>query len=340
MVVSISSAASSSGAHAGEARQRPSRPPCRPPAQGMVWIPGGSFPMGSDHHYPEEAPAHRAEVEGFWMDRTPVTNAQFLKFVKATGYRTVAEQPADPGDYPGARAEQLSPASIVFVPPAGPVPLSDTHQWWHYILGADWRHPEGPGSTIRGREKHPVVHIAWADAEAYARWAGKQLPTERQWERAARGGLEGCEFAWGDELHPGRRAMANTWQGSFPHHNSRFDGYERTSPVGSFPSNPYGLVDMIGNVWEWTCDWYQQRHQPDRGPAQTSSCCGAQEQARLNSIDSRSEHGNIARKVVKGGSYLCAPEYCRRYRPAARMSQGIDTSTGHLGFRCVVRIPS
>lgn len=318
--------------------QTPStRPASRPPAAGMVWIPPGRFPMGSDDHYPEEAPAHWADVEGFWMDRAPVTNAQFLKFVKATGYVTQAERPANPADYPGAPPERLRPASIVFIAPARPVPLHDTHQWWHYVFGADWRHPEGPGSSIKGREKHPVVHMAYADAEAYADWAGKQLPTEREWERAARGGLQACEFAWGDQLHPGGRPMANTWQGTFPHHNSRFDGFERTSPVGSFPANPFGLVDMIGNVWEWTRDWYRHGHDPDQEASPSDHCCEAAEQARQNSIDRHSAHGTMPRRVVKGGSFLCAPEYCRRYRPAARMAQGIDTSTSHLGFRCVVR---
>ena len=303
------------------------RSPGRPPARGMVWVPGGHFAMGSDHHYPEEAPAHDSSVAGFWMDRTPVTTADFQKFVKATGHRTQAERPADPADYPGASAEQLQPASIVFVPPSHPVPLDNPHRWWHYVPGANWRHPEGPGSSIKGREQHPVVHIAYADAEAYAAWAGKALPSEREWERAARGGQPPTEFAWGDSLYPNGRAMANTWQGHFPHHNSRADGYAGTSPVGVFPANAYGLVDMIGNVWEWTSDWYRAGHHQADG----QGCC------RTASIDPRSEHGNMPRKVVKGGSYLCAPEYCRRYRPAARMAQGIDTSTGHLGFRCVVR---
>lgn len=318
--------------------QPASRAAGRPPAAGMVWIPPGRFLMGSDHHYPEEAPAHWVEVEGFWMDRAPVTNAQFLKFIKATGYVTQAERPADPADYPGAPEERLRPASIVFKSPATPVPLTDTHRWWHYVHGADWRHPEGPGSSIKSRDRHPVVHITSADAEAYAAWACKQLPGEREWERAARGGLSGCDYAWGDELHPGGRAMANTWQGSFPHHNTRFDGYAGTSPVGSFPANPYGLVDMIGNVWEWTRDWYQHGHAPGQEHVPADSCCLAAEQARMNSIDPQSEHGSMPRRVVKGGSYLCAPEYCRRYRPPARMAQGIDTSTSHLGFRCVVRM--
>lgn len=292
----------------------------------MVWIPGGSFLMGSDHHYPEEAPAHRVEVAGFWIDRTPVTNAQFQKFVKATGYQTVAERSADPELYPGASAEQLRPASIVFVPPPGPVLQANHYSWWQYVPGANWRHPEGPGSSIKGREQHPVVHVAHADAVAYAAWTGKQLPTEQEWERAAWGGREGCEFAWGDALHPGGVPVANTFQGDFPHHNSRLDGYERTSPVGVFPANGYGLLDMIGNVWEWTDSWYGSHAAP--------ACCG---EARQASIDPSSQHGAVPRKVVKGGSFLCAPSYCRRYRPAARMAQGIDTSTCHMGFRCVVR---
>jgi formylglycine-generating enzyme required for sulfatase activity len=270
------------------------------------------------------------------MDRAPVTNGQFLKFVKATGHLTLAERPADPADYPGAEPQQLQPASIVFVAPRQPVPLDDIHRWWRYVPGANWRHPEGPGSSIKGRERHPVVHIACADAEAYARWAGKRLPTEREWERAARGGLEGKIYAWGDELHPGGRPLANTWQGPFPHHNTCLDGFAGTSPVGSYPANPYGLVDMIGNVWEWTADWYRSGHRPEAAlSGGDGGCCQAGERARQASVDPRSEHGLIPRRVVKGGSYLCAPEYCRRYRPAARMAQGIDTSTGHLGFRCV-----
>lgn len=311
----------------------------------MVWIPGGASNLGSDHHYPEEAPAHRVEVEGFWIDRAPVTNAQFQKFVKATGRRTVAECPADPALYPGAAAAQLLPASIVFVPPPLPLRPADHYRWWQYIPGADWRHPEGPGSSIKGREQHPVVHVTHADAVAYAAWIGKLLPCEAEWERAAWGGREGCAYAWGDELHPGGVPVANTFQGDFPHHNSRLDGYERTSPVGAFPPNGYGLLDMIGNVWEWTDSWYGPHRPgpsggPDRRPADPSGCCrDAEASARLASIDPLSQHGNVPRKVVKGGSFLCAPGYCRRYRPPARMAQGIDTSTCHLGFRCIVRGP-
>ena len=305
----------------------------RPPFPGMVWIPAGGFRMGSDHHYPEEAPAHDVEVAGFWIDRTPVTNAQFRSFVKATGYRTLAEQPANPAHYPGSNQERLAPASIVFVPPPGPLGPGSHYRWWQYLAGANWRHPEGPGSSIKRREQHPVVHVAWDDVFAYASWCGKQLPTEQEWERAAWGGLCNVEFAWGEELYPGGVPLANTFQGDFPHHNSRLDGYERTSPVGAFPTNGYGLVDMIGNVWEWTDSWYGQHQQS------TGACCAdaALAKAREASIDSHSQHGEQPRKVVKGGSYLCAPSYCRRYRPAARMAQGLDTSTGHMGFRCVVR---
>ncbi len=296
--------------------------------------------MGSDLHYPEEAPAHRVVVEGFWIDRAPVTNVQFLKFVKATGHRTLAERPADPALYPEALPELLAPASIVFVPPPGPVGQGDPYRWWQYIPGADWRHPEGPGSSIRNRPNHPVVHVAHEDAAAYAAWIGKQLPSEAEWERAAWGGREGAEFAWGEELHPGGRPVANTFQGDFPHHNSLLDGYAATSPVGAFPANGFGLFDCIGNVWEWTDSWYGNHAlMADQGLAAegSSGCCAAAAQAREASIDPTSQHGEMPRKVVKGGSYLCAPSYCRRYRPAARMAQGIDTSTCHMGFRCVVR---
>ncbi|MFM7675141.1 MAG: formylglycine-generating enzyme family protein [Synechococcus sp.] len=305
----------------------------------MAWIPGGSFTMGSNHHYTEEAPAHRVVVEGFWIDRAPVTNAQFRRFVKATGHVTLAERPADPAAYPEARPELLQPASIVFVPPPGPIGTGNPYRWWQYIPGANWRHPEGPGSSIRNREQHPVVHVAHDDAAAYAAWAGKRLPSEAEWERAAWGGREGVEFAWGEELHPQGRPMANTFQGEFPHHNSRLDGWERTSPVGSFPANGYGLLDMIGNVWEWTDDWYAGHGATVAAHKAAGGCCTIENPrgaSRQESIDPGSQHGSIPRKVVKGGSFLCAPSYCRRYRPPARMAQGIDTSTCHMGFRCVV----
>ena len=234
----------------------------------MAWIPGGTFAMGSDLHYPEEAPVREVTVDGFWMDEHPVTNLEFLRFVKATGHVTLAEQPPDPAQYPGAKPEMLVAGSVVFEKSAGPVDLTNHFNWWTWKPGADWRHPEGPESTLHGRERHPVVHVAFRDAEAYAAWAGKELPTEAEWEFAARGGLDGAEFAWGDELMPKGKAMANTWQGEFPHENTLVDGYEGTSPVGAFPPNGYGLVDMTGNVWEWTTDWYASSHEP------ASPCCG------------------------------------------------------------------
>ncbi len=301
---------------------------------GMVWIPGGRFMMGSDKHYPEEAPAHRVQVDGFWMDAFTVTNADFERFVKETRYVTVAERPADPDDYPGALPEMLAPASTVFQKPAGLVDMGNHYNWWTYVRGANWRHPRGAGTSVRKIMDHPVVHVAWEDVEAYAKWAGKELPTEAEWEFAARGGLDGREFVWGDELTPGGKYMANTWQGEFPYRNTQDDGYEFTSPVGSFAPNGYGLYDMAGNVWQWTSDWYQEHGRID-GP-----CCTATNPrgaAREASIDQRNPAAGIPRKVTKGGSHLCAPNYCRRYRPAARMAQPIDTSISHLGFRCISR---
>jgi formylglycine-generating enzyme required for sulfatase activity len=307
---------------------------------GMVWIPGGRFTMGSDRHYPEEAPAHPVAVDGFWIDPFPVTNSQFEAFVQATGYQTMAERPADPAVYPGADPALLAPSSAVFTPPPHPVDLNDPYQWWSYVPGADWRHPRGPGTSLRGLGDHPVTHVAWADVLAYAQWAGKQIPTEAEWEYAARGGLPDSEFAWGDELNPGGRQLANTWQGAFPHENLQLDGYAGTSPVGAFPAGGYGLYDMIGNVWEWASDWYTEHA---RLAPNTPTCCGTPS-PRLNPAGGAEadsvEPGpalRIPRKVMKGGSHLCAPNYCRRYRPAARMPQPIDTSTCHLGFRCIFR---
>ena len=315
--------------------------PARPSASGardddMVWIPGGTFRMGSDRHYPEEAPVHRVTVDGFFIDRTPVTNAQFKEFVAATGYVTCAEIAPDPKDYPGALPHMLKAGSLVFTPPKGPVDLRHCTNWWAFTFGATWRRPYGPGSNARGLADHPVVHIAYRDAEAYARWAGKELPTEAEWEFAARGGLDGAEFAWGDELMPGGRPMANTWQGDFPYLNVAPYGFERTTPAGVFPANGYGLFDMIGNVWEWTSDWYTPKHDADAPKA----CCipenprGGSEQG---SFDPCQPEIRIPRKVLKGGSHLCAPNYCRRYRPAARHAEPVDTSTSHVGFRCVIR---
>ncbi len=297
--------------------------------KGMRWIPGGMFAMGSQGHYPEEAPVRDVTVEGFWLDEHPVTNLEFTRFVKATGHVTVAEKVPEAERYPGAQPDLLFAGSVVFQPSTGPVDLNDPYQWWSWRRGADWRHPEGPESALHGRERHPVVHVAYADAEAYAAWAGKELPSEAEWELAARGGLDGAEFAWGDEYLPKGRPHANTWQGEFPYENTLLDGYDGTSPVGKFPPNGYGLSDMIGNVWEWTTDWYSV------GGAEASSpCCGAD--PREASVDANDPTG-IPRRVMKGGSHLCAPNYCRRYRPAARMAQAIDTSTSHLGFRCLVR---
>lgn len=304
-----------------------------------VWIPGGTFRMGSDRHYPEERPSHSVTVDGFWLDRRPVTNAEFRRFVEATGHVTNAEVPPDPADYPGALTEMLYAGSLVFVQPPGPVDLRGPPHWWTFMRGADWRHPRGPDSSIDGLDDHPVVHVSYADTLAYATWAGKALPTEAEWEFAARGGFDGAPFAWGDEFLPGGRFMANTWQGQFPWQNFAEDGYASTSPVGEFPPNGYGLLDMIGNVWEWTCDWYEPKHPADAPKA----CCvprnprGGRESA---SHDPCQPAIRIPRKVLKGGSHLCAPNYCRRYRPAARFPEPIDTSTCHVGFRCVVRTES
>jgi formylglycine-generating enzyme required for sulfatase activity len=303
-------------------------------ADGMVPIPGGTFLMGSDRHYPEEAPTHEVTVSPFLMDRHTVTNREFRAFVEATGYVTLAERPANADDYPGAVPELLVPSSVVFRRPEGRVDLRNPYNWWTYVADASWRKPRGQASSLQGLWDHPVVHVAFEDAAAYAAWAGKELPTEAEWEFAARGGLEGAEYCWGDELAPNGRHAANTWQGEFPWQNSGEDGHEWTAPVGSFPPNGYGLHDMAGNVWEWTTDWYQEHSQIEH------ACCGLQDPrggTREGSFDPSAPNVRIPRKVMKGGSYLCAPNYCRRYRPAARMAQPIDTSTCHLGFRCVVR---
>jgi len=299
----------------------------------MVRIAGGVFTMGSDRHYAEERPAHRVRVDSFWIDRHAVTNREFAAFVEATGHVTWAEKPADPAMYPGADPALLLPSSIVLVPPAGAVDRSNIYNWWQYLAGADWRHPRGPGSTLSGLEDHPVVHVAYEDALAYATWVGKQLPSEAEWEYAAKGGSDETVFPWGDELAPGGRHMANTWQGEFPWENLKLDGYEFTAPVGSFPANGFGLYDMIGNVWEWTTDWYRDH----AGVAK--SCCTRDNPRggeRADSIDPADVAG-IPRRVTKGGSHACAPSYCQRYRPAARMAQPVDTSTSHIGFRCIVR---
>jgi formylglycine-generating enzyme required for sulfatase activity len=306
----------------------------------MVWIPGGVFQMGSNDFYPEERPVRRIAVDGFWIDRHPVTNAQFSQFVRETGYVTVAERAPAAEDYPGAIPELLVPGSLVFQRTSGPVRLDDWSQWWRWTPGACWRHPEGPGSSITKRKRHPVVHVAHDDVLAYCAWNGRQLPSEAEWEYAARGGLDGAVFVWGDEERPGGRIMANHWQGEFPWHNDLTDGHAGTSPVGSFPANGYGLFDMTGNVWEWTDDWYVGLRQDTGSP---TSCCAppAPRGARPEeSLDPNQPEIRIPRKVLKGGSHLCAPSYCFRYRPAARQPQMIDTGMSHLGFRCVVRPPA
>lgn len=292
--------------------------------------------MGSDHHYREEAPARRVRVDGFWIDRHTVTNAKFAEFVDATGYVTVAEEAPDPSLYPGAPAENLVPGSMVFTMTAGPVDLRHYANWWRWTPGADWRHPLGPGSSIDGLDDHPVVHVAWRDVTAFCEWADRDLPTEAEWEYAARGGLDGAEFVWGDDDPQEIEPVANTWQGRFPFENTELDGWTRTAPVGSYPPNGFGLFDMAGNVWEWTADWYS-------GSAGAASCCipenprGASEGS---SYDPSQPDVPIPRKVLKGGSHLCTIQYCFRYRPAARQPQMIDTGMSHLGFRTISRTPA
>ncbi len=301
----------------------------RPPKD-MVWIPGGDFAMGAEDFYPEESPVHRRTVAGFWIDQHPVTVAEFRRFVKATGHVTTAEIAPDPADFPDAPAELLVPGSLVFTPTDGPVPLDDYRAWWAWVPGAQWRHPEGPGSNLNGREKHPVTQVSHADVTAYAAWAGKALPTEAEWEYAARGGLDGATYAWGDEFSPRGRLMANTWQGEFPWQN--LDRFPRTSPVGSYPPNGYGLVDVCGNVWEWTDDAWRDNHAEAAEATAVKSCCAPSNAAFVPTLESA-----VGPRVTKGGSHLCAPNYCLRYRPAARQQQTVDSATSHLGFRCIKR---
>jgi formylglycine-generating enzyme len=308
----------------------------QPASDGMIRIPGGTFMMGSDRHYPEEAPAHKVTLAPFEMDATAVTNRQYAAFVAGTGYVTVAERPLDPAVYPNAAPHELVPGSMVFHMTSGPVDTRDFRNWWSWVPGTSWKHPLGPSSSYKDFKDHPVVHVAFEDAEAYATWAGKTLPTEAQWEFAARGGLDGKEFAWGDELAPKGKHRANTWQGEFPWQNLALDGHGGTCPVRSYPPNGYGLFEVCGNVWEWTTDWYASRHEaanPDK-----PSCCSADNPrvpAMQASYDPNQPDLQIPRRVVKGGSFLCAPSYCRRYRPAARHAQMVDTGMSHIGFRCI-----
>jgi formylglycine-generating enzyme len=308
--------------------------------QNMVLIPGGKFLMGSDKFYPEERPVRDVTVSGFWMDRFEVTNEEYKTFTDETGYITVAERPLKPEDYPGAKQELLVPGALVFKKTKTPVDLKDYFNWWAWVPGACWRRPHGPGSSLHDKENHPVVHIAYEDAVEFAKWCGKDLPTEAEWEFAARGGLEGKDFTWGEEDVQLTKPMANTWQGAFPHQNLMIDGYNVTSPVGAFAPNGYGLHDMAGNVWEWTSDWYLKNI--DSTMEKHKSCCTAANPRVTSpeaSYDPCQPEVKIPRKVIKGGSHLCAPNYCLRYRPAARQPQMIDTGMSHLGFRCIKRIP-
>ena len=288
--------------------------------KGMVLVLGGAFLMGSDVFYPEERPVRRVEVADLWVDEHPVTNAQFRRFARDTGHVTIAERDPDPVDFPGADPADLAARSQVFVGTPGPVPLDNWMRWWAWVPGADWRHPEGPGSSLHGRELHPVVHIGFEDAAAYADWAGKLLPTDWEWEHAARGGLEQATYPWGDEFTPNGKPMANTWQGRFPYENVSPPGLARTCPVKRFPANGFGLFDVAGNVWEWTRTPWTSTH--DAPAVELHSCCGP---GLVTEQD---------RRVMKGGSHLCAPEYCHRYRPAARQGQAVRSTTSHLGFRC------
>ena len=311
---------------------------------GMLLIPSGEFTMGTNDvsSFPNERPAHQVRVEGFWIDEHDVTNAEFAKFVDATGYVTTAEKKPDweelkkqlPPGTPKPDDSVLVAGSLVFTPTSRPVPLNDLSAWWRWVPGASWRHPEGPGSTIEARENHPVVQVSWDDAVAYAKWAGKRLPTEAEWEFAARGGLEGKRYAWGDEFRPNGKHMANTWQGLFPVTNSAEDGFVGTSPVKSFPPNGYGLYDMAGNVWQWCSDWY-------RVDAFTQLTTELASKNVYRDTGGPSESWDPAdpsapKRVVKGGSFLCNPSYCESYRPSARRGTPPDTGSSHTGFRCVI----
>ncbi|MEW4571346.1 formylglycine-generating enzyme family protein [Tautonia sp. JC769] len=302
-------------------------PPGPPPDEGMVWIPGGTFWMGTDDgQFPDAQPVHLVTVDGFWMDKTEVTNAQFQAFVDATGYVTVAERPIDPADYPGIAPEDLSPGSIVFNPPDHPVRLDDALQWWAWKPGTDWKHPEGPGSGIADRMDHPVIHLAFEDVLAYAEWAGKRLPTEAEWEFAARGGLDRATYTWGDERHPDGQPMVNNWQGQFPVEDTAEDGFAGIAPVAQFPPNGFGLFDMAGNVWEWCADWYRHdyyRTSPERNPTGPDESFDPMEPG-------------VPKRVQRGGSFMCSDLYCVRYRVGTRGKGAIDTGNPHVGFRCVV----
>jgi formylglycine-generating enzyme required for sulfatase activity len=317
------------------------QPPAKVPL-GMVWIPGGEFSMGAQNIGEmndigmqatfDSRPVHRVYVDGFFMDRTDVTNRQFAEFVKATGYVTVAERKPDAKDFPGAPPENLIAGSVVFSPPHHPVPLNNHFQWWSYVAGANWRHPLGPDSSVSGKENYPVVHIAYQDALAYAKWAGKRLPTEAEWEFAARGGLSGKLYSWGNEFRPNGKWMANTHQGHFPEKDTGEDKFVGIAPVAQFPPNGYGLYDMAGNVWQWTADWYR----PDYYQQLKAAGVARNPQGPDSSFDP-SEPGQ-AKKVHRGGSFLCTDQYCSRYMVGTRGKGEVDTGTNHLGFRCVMTL--
>lgn len=295
--------------------------------QDMAWIPAGKFRMGSDlAMFFDAQPIHRVTVDGFYMDRSPVTNRQFARFVKATGYLTVAERKPDPALFPGVPADKLVPGSVVFTAPTKSVSLDDATQWWRYVPGASWKHPEGPSSNLKNRDNHPVVHVCWEDAAAYARWAGKRLPTEAEWEYAARGGLDQKPYVWGDTFRPNGKVMANTFQGNFPDRNTRQDGYAATSPVKAFPANHFGLYDMAGNVWQWCADWYRPdsyAHSATKNP-----------KGPADSLDP--DEPGVPKRVQRGGSFLCTDQYCSRYMPGGRGKGDVFTGSSHVGFRCVV----
>jgi len=293
--------------------------------EGMVWLPGGAFSMGSEDGRADEKPVHVVTVHGFWMDKTEVTNEEFARFVKETGYVTVAERVPEAKDLPDVPPDGLKAGSVVFRPPPGEVPLDNHYAWWEYVPGANWRQPEGPGSTIEGKDKHPVIHVCWEDAQAYAKWAGKRLPTEAEWEYAARGRLERQPYVWGNELTPENKWRANIWQGRFPNENLATDGFKGTAPVASYMPNGYGLYDMAGNVWEWCADWYHPEYYA-QSPRENPKGPGA-------SFDP--DEPGMAKRVIRGGSYLCSDLYCTGYRPSARMKSAPDTGLSHTGFRCV-----
>ena len=317
--------------HSGEPPVIDDTRPTGTAPEGMIWIPGGEFSMGSDEEmFTDARPIHRVALNGFWMDETEVTNAQFAKFVESTGYVTLAERKPKPEDYPGVPPEKLVAGSIVFTPPKDAVPLDNYMQWWAYVEGANWRHPEGPRSDLNGRENHPVVHIAYYDALAYAKWAGKRLATEAEFEWAARGGLDRKKYVWGDEFKPDGKFRANSFQGNFPNKNTAEDGFAATAPVGSFEPNAFGLFDVAGNVWEWCSDWYRA----DYYQALSSRGGVAKNPTGPSNSSDPSEPG-VAKRVTKGGSFLCTDQYCSRYMPGGRGKEAPDTGTNHLGFRLV-----